>query len=244
MLHHVADQPHPSLKKWCISCNKFLEFLDGIEQNGLITTTFQEISESDFNETQLKNKVVITFDDCAAALFDFAIPELLRRKMKAVFYMPSEHIDGLNIWDIEEHSMISVKLMNAIQLQQLVSMGMEIGSHGEKHIKLDTVSKDLAYNDMLNSKITLEGLLNNKVYSFAFPYGKIPVQHQQLLNKAGYKFGLSIYTAFETNYTLRRFAINEHDGKQTINMKLSSKYRLMRFFYDPILLLKNKLFKA
>ncbi|GGI28235.1 polysaccharide deacetylase family protein [Pedobacter mendelii] len=244
MLHHVANQPHPSLKKWCISHNKFLELLDGIEQNGLATTTFQEIWESNFNEIQLKNKVIITFDDCAAALFDFAIPELLRRKMKAVFYMPSEHIDGLNIWDIEEHSMISVKLMNAVQLQHLVSLGMEIGSHGEKHIKLDTVSKNLAYTDMLNSKKTLEGLLNTKVYSFAFPYGKIPVQHQQMLIKAGYKFGLSIYSPYEKNYALRRFAINETDDKQTINMKLNSRYRLMRIFYDPILLLKNKLFKA
>jgi len=244
MLHHVADQPHQSLKKWCISHNKFIELLDCIEQNGLVTTTFQEIIESNLKESDLTNKVIISFDDCSAALFDFAIPELLKRKFKAIFYMPSGHIGDLNIWDMEEHMMVSVKLMDIAQLQQLVALGMEIGSHGEKHLKLNLVNENLAYADILNSKKTLENLLGTKVYSFAFPYGKTPVNYKNMLIDAGYKFGLSIYTPFETNYALRRFAINEKDDKGAINMKLSRKYRIMRFFYDPVFLLKNKFFKA
>ena len=244
MLHHVADQPHSSLEKWCISHNKFLELLDRIEHNGLIPTTFREIVELNLNEYELKDKVIISFDDCSAALSDFAIPELIKRKFKAVFYMPSAHIGDLNILDIEEHAMESVNLMDKTELQQLVKLGMEVGSHGEKHLRLDSVSEQLAFDDMLNSKKTLEKLLGTKIYSFAFPYGKIPENHKKLLRKAGYKYGLSIYTAFETDYALRRFAINEKDDKEAIDLKLSGKYRFMRFFYDPVFLLKNRLFKV
>ena len=244
MLHHVADQPHQSLKKWCISYNKFTELLDCIEQNELVPTTFREIVELKLKESDLKNKVIISFDDCSAALFDFAIPELLKRKFKAVFYMPSAHIGDLNIWDIEEHAMVSVSLMDKTQLKQLAALGMEVGSHGEKHLRLDSVSNKLAFDDILNSKKTLEKSLDTKVYSFAYPYGKVPANHNSMLRKAGYEFGLSIYTPFETDYALRRFAINEKDSKKDIDLKLSRKYRIMRFFYDPVLLLKNKLFKV
>ncbi|AZI25169.1 polysaccharide deacetylase family protein [Pedobacter sp. G11] len=241
MLHHIANQPHSSLEKWCISHEKFLELLNCIEQKGLQTTTFQEIVERKLNRSDLANKVIISFDDCPATLFDFAIPELIKRGMKAVFYMPTEHIDGVNTWDIKEYGMISVELMNVTQLKKLVALGMEVGSHGEKHIKLDTVTYNVAYADIVNSKYTLEKLLEHPTYSFAYPYGKVPMQHEQMLKKAGYKFGLSIYTSLESNFTLRRFAINEGDDRNAINLKLSKRYQMMRSLYDPLFLLLNKL---
>lgn len=241
MLHHVAEQPHPSLQTWSIGHDKFVEFLNRIENKGLQTTTFEEIDTLRLSQKDLQNKIIITFDDCAAELFEFAIPELQRRKMKAVFYMPSNHIDGENIWDIEEYAMASVKLMNLDQLRQLLNLGMEIGSHGEKHIKLNKLSEADAYLDIANSKKTLEDLLNHKIYSFAYPYGEIPAKHQQMLAKAGYQFGLAIYTPLERKYTLRRFAINETDDQKIIDMKLGRKYRLMRLIYDPILLFKRTL---
>jgi len=237
MLHHVANQPHPSLKKWCISYDKFTELLDCIEQNGLVPTTFREIVELNLKESDLNNKVIISFDDCSAALFDFAIPQLLKRNFKAVFYMPSAHIGDLNIWDIEEHAMVSVELMSATQLKELVNLDMEIGSHGEKHIKLNLISEQEAFQDISNSKITLENLLDTKIYSIAYPYGKIPKNYNKLLIKAGYKFGVSIYSAVQSNYTLRRFAINDTDDLKTIELKLSKRYRLMRSIYDPFFLL-------
>ncbi|GGE55808.1 polysaccharide deacetylase [Pedobacter psychrotolerans] len=243
MLHHVAEQPHPSLQTWCISHSKFLEFLTCIENKGLQTTTFQEIITQKPSPKDLRNRIIITFDDCAAELLDFAIPELVKRNMKAVFYMPSNHIDGENIWDIEEFAMTSVKLMNLQQLQYLLTLGMEVGSHGENHIRLNQVSEEMANQDITLSKKNLENLLKHPIYSFAYPYGKIPDHHQKMLTQAGYYFGLSIYTALETKYTLRRFAINETDDRKIINMKLSRRYRLMRALYDPVLLLKNQLAK-
>ncbi len=241
MLHHVADHPHPSLEKWCISHEKFIELLNCIDSKGLETTTFSEISDCQFSKTNLKKKVIISFDDCPSALFEFAIPELLKRNMKAVFYMPSQHVGGINIWDVEEHAMESVELMSTAQLKELVGLGMEIGSHGEKHIRLNLISEQEAFEDISNSKKTLESLLDTKICSIAYPYGKIPKKYNKLLTKAEYQFGVSIYSAFQSNYTLRRFAINETDDKKTIELKLSKRYRMMRLFYDPILLLFKKL---
>ena len=160
--------------------------------------------------------------------------------MKAVFYIPTNHIGGVNIWDIEEYNMSRVELMNKSQLKNLISLGMEVGSHGEKHIRLDAVSEKEALNDIVNSKETLQKLLESPVYSFAYPYGKIPANYSSLLKVAGYTFAVSIYTTFETNFTLRRFAVNQGDDLKKINLKLSKKYRMMRFFYDPLFFLMRK----
>ncbi len=241
MLHHVADHPHPSLEKWCISHKKFIELLNCIDSKGLETTTFSEINERKFSKTDLEKKVIISFDDCPSALFDFAIPELLKRNMIAVFYMPSKYVGGINIWDVKEHAMASVELMSAAQLKQLIGLGMEIGSHGEKHIRLNLISEQEAFEDISNSKKTLESLLDTKIYSIAYPYGKIPKKYNNLLTKAEYQFGVSIYSAFQSKYTLRRFAINETDDKKTIELKLSKRYRMMRLLYDPFFLLLKKL---
>lgn len=241
MLHHVADSPHATLEKWSIGHQKFLELLDCIEEKGLKTSTFREITERGWKQADLTNKIILTFDDCPISLFDFAIPELLKRKMKAVFYIPTDQIDGLNTWDIDELGTIPVSLMNAEQLIHLQSNGMEIGSHGEKHIRLTEASNELAFAEISNSKQVLTDLLDSKVYSFAYPYGKVPKRHQQMLIKSGYNFGISIYSPFETKFSLRRFAIHDTDDLEKIRFKLSKRYNIMRYFYDPIFLLKKKL---
>lgn len=242
MLHHVADSPHPSLKDWTISHHKFLKLLDCIEEKNLQTTTFEEIVTAKSNDKKLENKVILTFDDCPASLFDFAIPELIRRDMKAVFYMPTAFIGDLNVWDIEDHGTTAVKLMDASQILELSRLGMEIGSHGERHIKLNRVPQHKAFEDINHSKITLEKILNKPVYSFAYPYGKIPRYHKKMLHQAGYQVGISIYTSFQSQLTLRRFGISQSDDTKTILLKLSPRYRMMRAFYDPVFLFKNFLF--
>jgi len=244
MLHHVADNPHASLKKWSISHRKFVELLDCIENKGLKTITFNEIVEKKLANTDLENKIILTFDDCPASLFDFAIPELVKRNMKGVFFMPTAYIGASNTWDIEEHGTKEVKLMSTDDLKQLNAMGMEIGSHGQKHIRLNNVDHSKAFDDISNSKATLEKVLERPVYSFAYPYGKIPKGYKKMLSTAGYSFGISIYSSIENNFLLRRFGIHETDDSNTINLKISKRYSLMRIFYDPFFLLKNYIFKT
>lgn len=49
-------------------------------------------------------------------------------------------------------------------------MGHEIGSHSHKHRLFSFIRSPL--KDLLNSKKILESLINKKVFSFAYPYGR------------------------------------------------------------------------
>lgn len=44
--------------------------------------------------------IIITFDDCPGPCGDFTIPELQKRNMKAVFYIPTAHIGGYYKWNV------------------------------------------------------------------------------------------------------------------------------------------------
>lgn len=241
MLHHVDNNPHASLKGWAISNGKFLELLDCIEQKGLHTTTFQTIAERDFTKKDLRGKIILTFDDCPASLFEFAIPELIKRKMKAVFYIPTDFIGKFNSWDVEEQGFEKVSLFSEAQIKYLSLNGMEIGCHGAKHLRLNLITPRLLTQEINFSKIKLEETLCKRVFSFAYPYAQIPKNHKIFLNDAGYKFGVGLYIPFPNNFALRRIGIHQSDSKDSILRKIGYFYSFLRSFTDPLLSLLEKI---
>jgi peptidoglycan/xylan/chitin deacetylase (PgdA/CDA1 family) len=233
MLHHIGKPTGTGLEDWSITAQKFSLLLDLIEQKGLKTTTLEEIVTS----SSLKHNklVILSFDDCPNSLFEFAIPELLKRKMKAVFSIPTEQIGGFNQWDVAEQGFARVTLMNAAQLQYLSSLGMEIASHGKQHLRAGKISEKEFAEEIAASKQSLEKLLNKKIYTLTYPYGEVPKNHRQLLKEAGYEYGLSIYQPNQNAFALRRIGIHQSDTAKSISFKLSQNYQLIRAFLDPLL---------
>lgn len=228
MLHHVTDDPAlDALKPYSISCASFTRLLDVLELEGYATAVFGDI---DFRKGK---KVIITFDDCPKHLWDFAIPELQRRGMKAVFYMPTAYLGGHNDWDAQ-FGKPTVTLMDEADIKRLSEMGMEIGSHSHLHVRL----RDLSYGDVTTnlqqSKAILERVTGKKVLSIAYPFGSIPKNKVQLLKEAGYEYGLSIYSPFESRYSIRRFIYHDEDSKNRTLNKLSVKYMIYRILRDKI----------
>jgi peptidoglycan/xylan/chitin deacetylase (PgdA/CDA1 family) len=233
MLHHIGKPTGAGLESWTITAQKFSLLLDLIEQKGFRTTTFEEISKGKLQDHA--KKVILTFDDCPNSLFEFAIPELLKRKMKAIFSIPTAQIGGFNQWDVAEQGFASVTLMNAAQLQYLSSLGMEIASHGKQHLRASKISEKEFAEEIAASKQSLEKLLNKKIYTLTYPYGEVPKNHHQLLKEVGYEYGLSIYQPNQNAFALRRIGIHQSDTAKSISFKLGQSYQLIRAFLDPLL---------
>lgn len=236
MLHHVNDFPDPGIADWSINTEKFKLLLDIIERKGLKTTTFEEIGER--NGAIHQKSVILSFDDCPATLFEFAVPELLKRNMKAVFSIPTAQIGGYNSWDVAEQGFSKIALITAAQLQYLSSRGMEIASHGQHHLRASQISTENFIKEISASKTIIETLIDKKVHTFTFPYGDVPKNYRQLLRLSGYGYGLSIYQAKESNFALRRIGIHQSDTAKSISFKLSQSYQLMRALFDPLLSLQ------
>lgn len=231
MLHGVSDDSAlDDLKPYVISKASFTRLLNVLEEGGYTTTNFAQFSKTGHEPRE----VVISFDDCPKHLWDFAIPELQKRRMCAAFYMPTAYIGGYNDWDMQQGKP-KMELMNEDDLHNLSDIiGMEVGSHSDKHIRLSDVSKQEVKDNLQKSKTILEQITGLPVLSMAYPFGALPDDNKNLLKEAGYQYGLSIYTPKETRYDIRRWIYHDGDDAERIKKKLSTQYRLMRALKDKL----------
>lgn len=215
-----------------------MQLLDYLEQQHYETITFETIASDRGLLKAPTKKIIISFDDCPKHLFDFAIPELVKRKMKAVFYMPTAHINGYNSWDVQEGK-ARVELMTEQDLLVLSELGMEVGGHSHHHVKLNgSMNPGAIQYEISHCKKILESIVGKPLISFAFPFAVIPVGYKNYLLNAGYLFGCSIYQPFENRFALRRFIYHDGDTVKSLQQKLSWQYRIYRKLTDQ--LKKNK----
>lgn len=231
MLHHVSDDPsYASLKPYSISRKIFLQLLNYLEEKNYQTIGFDDLFAG---KSSQQKKIILTFDDCPKHLFDFAIPELQKRKMKVSFYMPTAHIGGTNSWDAAE-GRAEVELMNEADLKALSRLGMEVGAHAHHHIRLKGIEETALRFEVAECKKILESITGKQVCSFAYPFGSVPKNYRAILSAAGYSYASSIYYPFENDLALRRFIYHDGDTVKTLEQKLSFAYQCYRFLTDKI----------
>jgi peptidoglycan/xylan/chitin deacetylase (PgdA/CDA1 family) len=235
MFHYVSDDPvYGSLGDWCLSKQNFLQFLDYLERNNYTTITFHDVlgKTAEWNSSR---KLMLTFDDGAKHLFEFAIPELKKRKMKAVFYIPTAHIGQFNSWDTIQ-DMAQVDLMDTDDIKELDRLGMEVGSHSHHHVKLGLLSDEKMVKEEVSlSKQIIENITGKPVYSFSYPFASVPANYKSILSDAGYHYGVSIYQSFQSRWALRRIGYYNSDTEKTTRRKLSVPYKYGRFLADPFI---------
>ena len=227
MLHHVEDrQDWASLQPFCIKRATFIRFLDQIEQSGK-----KGVTMSDAIANPNRKNVVLTFDDGAQHLWDFAIPELSNRGMRASFYIPTQHIGKTNTWDIAENR-AEVKIMDEHHIRELQKLGMEIGGHSHHHSKLGELSSSKILQELRSSKEILDNIVGQESQTMAWPYGSVPINAKDLLDQAKWKFGLSIFSRKQCNASLRRFIVHDGDSSVSLFLKLSRSYQVYRGITD------------
>lgn len=228
MLHYVSDNPaYDELRPWNISRESFIRLLDYIEKNGYRTTTFENLLSGE----RQHNEIIITFDDCPKELWDFAIPELLKRNMKAVFYIPTAHLGGHNQWNVAEGKP-KVCLMDEDDVRRLLQAGMEVGSHAHDHVMLGEMVEQEVRDQLNSSKTILERLIARPVISIAYPYGSLPHGYTRLIKDAGYHYGLGVYVPWQSLAAIRRWVYDDTDTEQTISKKMSTSYNWYRALHD------------
>lgn len=232
MLHHVSDDPaHSTLGEYCIQRKSFSRLLDYLEKHQYKTITFREIAEG-ISLPKKGKTIILTFDDCSRKLFDFAIPELVKHKQKACFYMPTAHLGQTNSWDVAE-GRAKMELMNETDLKELHNLGMEVGSHSHHHIKLAACTTDTVKQEVWTSKQFLESILPVTLVSFSYPFASVPENYKDILLNAGFSFGLSIYQPNIDKLALRRFGYYDKDVERRLHFKLSNTYKWYRSLSDP-----------
>ena len=73
------------------------------------------------------------------------------------------------------------------QLRELVGQGMEIGSHGERHLRLADLDRAQVLGELTRSKQALDGALGSPIEVLAYPYNSVRRWIVPLARESGYR---------------------------------------------------------
>lgn len=103
--------------------------------------------------------VMISFDDGDESNVTQALPCLLAHRLRAMFFITSQHLDGAG-W------------ISGAQLRELSDAGMHIGSHGASHRFLNTLNPAALRAELRDSRNLLEEVGGRRVDWLALPGGR------------------------------------------------------------------------
>lgn len=172
---------------------KLRKQLDLLQKLGYETIVFKDVDEGNIP----KKPIILTFDDSYDDFYTKAYPELLKRKMKAITYVIT---DKLN----------STGYLTTDQLREMRNNGIEIASHTLSHPDLKTLTDEELKKEISDSKTFLEKLLNEKVLSFAYPFGKYNLRIRKVVEDAGYKYATTVNpgnASFKEPLDLQRYKV-------------------------------------
>ncbi len=173
-----------------ITARKISDFKRDIDM--LCSQGFETVGFNDVSTASLPSRpIMITFDDGYTSFINHAMPALLERGMKAVVYIPTDFIGMANNWDVHI-GRFTYKHMDRHQISVINTAGMEIGSHGCSHRFLNILPVTTLVNELKNSRMVLEKIINKKVLSVSYPFGRA---NQRVLRMAQkfYTYGVALY---------------------------------------------------
>jgi len=146
----------------------------------------------------------LSFDDGFRNNFINAVPILKKNGIPAIFFVPSSLIDAdwneaRNYCMETTHYRAVIEMLRWSDLDEMVSMGFEIGSHTRTHARFSAISNnsELMENEILGSRTELEANIRGLECKYiSWPYGKITdadMESLEMVNRAGYQACFGAY---------------------------------------------------
>lgn len=191
--HRVADHAE---NDWTISCSKFQNQIDWLEQNFEIVD-LEECQRRIRSGWNSRPTVSITFDDGYAENCDFALPLLIERRIPVTYFVTTYHTTQQQPFphDVDRDMPLPTNTIESLRALDLA--GVEIGAHTRTHVDLGKITcEQTLVDEVITASRELEAAIGRQIRYFAFPFG----QHANLnptvfamLKQAGFLGACSAY---------------------------------------------------
>jgi peptidoglycan/xylan/chitin deacetylase (PgdA/CDA1 family) len=171
--------------------------------------------------------VGLTFDDGYCDFLRYALPVLLRYGFTATAFVIAGRLGGVNGWDALGPRK---PLLTAGQVREVAAAGVEIGSHGLRHVPLTDTSDLALIREQRVSRQILQDVTGTEVPGFCYPYGHVSGRVVAGTQDAGYHYGCAIWTSELTGqFALPRMYVGSADGPARLRAKwLAQRVNLRR----------------
>jgi peptidoglycan/xylan/chitin deacetylase (PgdA/CDA1 family) len=205
MYHSVTPyQEDPYLVT--VSPERFDRQMRWLRRRGLRGVSMRDLLQGRGNGRGL---VGLTFDDGYADFLAHAVPVLQSYGFTATVFPIAGLLGGDNTWDEKGPRK---PLMTAEQVRDAASAGMEIGSHGLRHLSLVSAGDEELAAEAGESRRILREVSGQEVGGFCYPYGHVDGRVVDRVRAAGYAYGCAIWRSDLTGYhALPRTFIGDFD---------------------------------
>ncbi|HEX7661995.1 MAG TPA: polysaccharide deacetylase family protein [Pseudonocardiaceae bacterium] len=216
MYHSITDARHdPYLIT--VGPDRFERQLDWLRRRGLRGTSVGELlaaraaaRAAGRDATDATAHLVgLTFDDGYADFLTNALPVLRRYNWTATVFVVACRLGGDNGWDPKGPRK---PLMTGDQVRRVADAGMEIGSHGLRHVSLPDTDDPTLADELRTSRAILREISGTPVDGFCYPYGHVDARTIAAVRTAGYDYGAAIWPSpFTGRNALPRTYIGDRD---------------------------------
>jgi peptidoglycan/xylan/chitin deacetylase (PgdA/CDA1 family) len=153
--------------------------------------------------------VGLTFDDGYADFAEYALPILQRYGFTATVFPVAWRLGQDNAWDADGPRK---PLLTPGQLRQVAAAGIEIGSHGLRHVSLPAATDTELAEEVCHSRQVLRGISGQEVAGFCYPWGHVDGRVADQVRAAGYSYGCAISRSSRGGrYALPRSYVGDAD---------------------------------
>ncbi len=217
MYHHLtplAPGASELLRTWTVSPEQFTAQLDYLQAHGFHTVTLKQVADFFERGAPLPTRpLVITIDDGWLDAYTVAYPELTKRDMVAVFFVPTHYATaGGDLF------------VNWEQLGEMSRAGMEIGGHTISHEDLTKTDLAELRRQLTASKALMEEKLGQPVVSLSYPFGAHNARVVAETQAAGYRAAVILCCGYKQSadllLTLPRIRVSYDDTLQDFASRL------------------------
>lgn len=176
-----------------------------------------------------KLHAAVTFDDGFESVAKNALPELSKRDIPCMLFIPSGYLGKAPGWAMaEDDPDRKERVMTGEQLRDIESDDVVMASHTVSHPRMTDLSpSDMRYQ-LEESKRTLEQELGHPITLFSFPHGACHPELIEMARETGYERVYSITPKLalltDDEYVTGRVSIGLDDRPLEFFLKLNGMY--------------------
>ena len=207
LMYHSVEPYQADPYLVTVSPPRFGQQMGWLARRGLRGVSMRELLAARAAGTG-RGLVGLTFDDGYADFSRHAVPVLRRYGFGATVFVIAGRLGGDNAWDPEGPRK---RLMDAGEVRDLAQAGIEIGSHGLRHVRLPAARQTLA-EEVGGSRRILQDVTGEPVGGFCYPYGDLDAGAVARVRETGYDYGCAIWPSeYTSRHALPRTYIGEAD---------------------------------
>jgi peptidoglycan/xylan/chitin deacetylase (PgdA/CDA1 family) len=147
------------------------------------------------------------------------LPALERYGFGATVFVVAGALGGHNSWDEPgPHK----PLMTGADIRRVADAGIEIGSHGLRHVRLPGLGEAEMADQVRQSRLILRQVTGRDVPGFCYPYGAVGEREVRAVRRAGYDYACAVRASPELagRHAIPRAFIGDRDTSPRLFAKV------------------------